>query len=568
VTHGHPSVVDLSVVVAVRDVDPWLDECLASLTRQEVQHIEVIVVDDGSRDRSAQIARDWCNRDARFRVIVTDGAGGGSARNVGAAAARGEYLSFCDGDDLVPDGALRALVDTLSASGSDFAVGDFLKFNAAHTWRPTESMSVFDHARPGVSVAELPGLVLSRACWNKVFRREFWERHSITFPDVVRSNDIAPMSRAYLAATRVDVVARDVYLYRERPGSDSMTSRARTVESMQSYLGQELVVAEMMTAAPPAVRSAYSELIFERDLPVHLRRFLAERPDLASGRGAEATSMQQLSAATRALLSVAPAARPGADAISKTVVQDVANGLAQRAAVVATLASGVERRTSLDLCETLLDFLEADAEFAAQVGPALLPFVLAALGNPSLPSGRRTSWADIALRAFAFWGEAALGLLPEAHRLADTSPRERFRLRAEVGGEALRVRGGGRVTVWTAWSASPEAEVVLVPVRGGFTIRGACLERGPVVAGRQMSTWNFDRRRLAVNVPYVLALTEGESEAFSLTTRETRLSGYDPYDYILLDRMGSALVITRRRHWILRGLARGLRAAAARISQS
>src|SRR5699024_2609168 len=119
-----------SVVIPTHNVRPWLRQLLDSVLRQ-LDDLEVIVVDDRSDDGTVEDAGAAAARDPRVMVIASPGQGGGSARNAGAERARGRYLVFADGDDLIPDGAYAALTESLERSGSDMAVGDYLKFRSA-----------------------------------------------------------------------------------------------------------------------------------------------------------------------------------------------------------------------------------------------------------------------------------------------------------------------------------------------------------------------------------------------------------------------------------------------------
>jgi glycosyltransferase involved in cell wall biosynthesis len=96
---AHPSTL-VSVLVPVRDGEAYLDEALGSLAGQTHEHLEVIVVDDGSRDASGAIAEDWARRDARFRVVRQEPQGFVAASHRACAEARGAYLAAMGGDDV------------------------------------------------------------------------------------------------------------------------------------------------------------------------------------------------------------------------------------------------------------------------------------------------------------------------------------------------------------------------------------------------------------------------------------------------------------------------------------
>ena len=264
----------LTVVIPTHDVGPWIAECLKSVLRQTEQSIEVIVVDDHSTDDTVGIVDTMMRADPRIRLVIAEDRGGANARNSGAALARGRYLIFADGDDIVPDNAYASLVESLEVSQSDMAVGNFLKFSAKKTWEPGVNWRLFSHPQQSVELADRPALIRGRACWNKMFRTEFWLGEAIEFPEVVRSNDIVPMTQALTAARSIDIVPDFVYLYRDRPGMASMTARASRVASLLSYLEQELICARLVVAHSHAeVINEYFSLFCQADGWVHLSKF-------------------------------------------------------------------------------------------------------------------------------------------------------------------------------------------------------------------------------------------------------------------------------------------------------
>src|SRR5690348_11786177 len=121
----------ISVVVAFFNNADDLADCLDSIAAQSYPDLEVIMVDDGSTDHSAAIARAKAAADPRFILIQPPEHGGpGGARNRGIEHARGEYLAFVDGDDVLPANAYELLLHTLERSGSDFVSGAVSRIGA------------------------------------------------------------------------------------------------------------------------------------------------------------------------------------------------------------------------------------------------------------------------------------------------------------------------------------------------------------------------------------------------------------------------------------------------------
>ncbi|MER6974110.1 glycosyltransferase family 2 protein [Nocardioides sp. NPDC000445] len=261
---------ELSVVVPTHDVGLWVGELLSSIledqsTPVDPVDLEVIVVDDASTDETFEIAEAYAARDPRLTVVRSPGKGGGQARNHGVSLARGRFLAFADGDDLVPRGAYAAMLRKTRQTGSDMVVGRFFKLFSDRVWWPVRAWPAFDEERTLVTLSDAPSALRNRACWNRVFRRDFWDAAQISFPDASRSNDIEPMVHA-LTTARFDIVTETVYVYRDRPGPGSMTARSHSPAGIISYLEQELRCARrIIELGDPRVRAEYASLIFDAD---------------------------------------------------------------------------------------------------------------------------------------------------------------------------------------------------------------------------------------------------------------------------------------------------------------
>lgn len=266
----------LSVVVPARDSAPWLGEALESILNQEVPDLEVLVVDNGSTDGTAHVVEGLGSRDRRVRRIVSEARSAGAARNDGVQTASGEFLVFADADDIVPDGAYRAMLDSLVSSGSDMVIGDHLKFSAERTWSPTRRWYRFDSARSGLRPEDAPALLAGRPCWNRMFRRSFWDGAALRFPEVQSVEDIEPMTRAFVEARSIDVVPNCVYLYRDRGDTTSLSVRADAPATVR-YLEQERACAALVRKQPE-LRAQHGEVVLDADGWSHLHRFLSTNP--------------------------------------------------------------------------------------------------------------------------------------------------------------------------------------------------------------------------------------------------------------------------------------------------
>lgn len=215
----------VSVIVPVYNVAPYLSRCLDALLDQTLREIEVICVDDGSTDGSAEILEDYAGRDARVRVVRQENAGAGSARNRGIGRASGEFLFFCDPDDSCGRRMLARLYRRACRTGADIVV-------AGRTLVEAETGRVL--ARRGIRSAmwRLPQPFPARAAaddiftfaksvpWDKFFRRSFVESNGLRFQGTRRSNDVYFVDMALALAERIALAPFADYRYTvDRAGS-------------------------------------------------------------------------------------------------------------------------------------------------------------------------------------------------------------------------------------------------------------------------------------------------------------------------------------------------------------
>lgn len=368
-TNGFPGMIDISVVVPTFNVSAYIDELLDSIRSSVDVSMEIIVVDDGSTDGTWERVLAHRGVDDRVRAIRSPGAGGGQARDAGIELARGEYLAFADGDDLIPPRAYAQMLAVARRSQADIVSGNYLKFFTTSTW---DASAGYNHAYTspieGVSIEHHPQLVRHRAVWNRLIRRQHWLDAAFPFPGVPRSNDIVAMVSSLLSAGRVAVAATPVYVYRDRPGTGSMTSAAGALDYTVSYFSEEATCAALVQsrASEPVARE-YWAMVLGSDAWKNVVKYLERR----SG---DAREDQRVAEQIARLLARAP--RIDLDALT-----------AERQAVWALSASG-----RFDHAHTLL---RAEKSLT---GVRMWPLIAAIRDAVSLPTVSPASRNLLALR--------------------------------------------------------------------------------------------------------------------------------------------------------------------------
>lgn len=115
--------VKVSVIIPVYQAEQYLAETLESILGQSYEDFEVIIMDDGSRDRSCEIYGAYAQKDARVRIVKQENAGPSAARNNGIANACGEYIVFLDSDDVMNPDALQAMVCAMEEEQTELVIG-------------------------------------------------------------------------------------------------------------------------------------------------------------------------------------------------------------------------------------------------------------------------------------------------------------------------------------------------------------------------------------------------------------------------------------------------------------
>lgn len=220
----HPSAVHrgnpwLSVLVAACDVAPYIDAAMASVLSQADAGVELVVVDDASTDGTGGRLERIASTDARVRITRhARNLGVASTRSELVAAARGDYLWFLDGDDMLAPGAIERLRATLARRPVDLVLCDFRVWDVP-PWRRRRRAS---YQRPGrgCDAASLVAGSLEAGqlhVWSKIARRELWMQ--APFAQRGRFEDMAAVAHLLALADSWHHVAEPWVLYRRRAGS-------------------------------------------------------------------------------------------------------------------------------------------------------------------------------------------------------------------------------------------------------------------------------------------------------------------------------------------------------------
>ena len=213
----------VSVVMPVFNSGTALVPCLESVLSQTYRDIEVVCVDDGSTDGSADVLADFAARDVRVRVVTRSHADAGTARNVGYAEATGDALLFLDSDDVFAPDMIATLVRGLDDGFTEIAVCGWEDFADGS---PVPSPDAGNDAWEVVDEPAVAADVYDRWmgwAWDKLVRRSLIEREGLKFQSLRSSNDMAFAFAALVCARRVSQTRRRLVAHRKSAHTISAT---------------------------------------------------------------------------------------------------------------------------------------------------------------------------------------------------------------------------------------------------------------------------------------------------------------------------------------------------------
>lgn len=258
----------VSVIVPVYNAEKFLKETLDSLAAQTYKDIEILLVDDGSKDSSRVICEDYAAQDKRFCYYHQDNAGAGAARNHGIDLAHGEFLMFLDSDDLFEPEFVEKMHDVITSSCGDVAICRADKFDTFYEpgrGKLLHSSALLDGGvYTPVDIAARFFQVMTTCPWDKIYRTEHIEREGLRFQNLRYSNDTYFVLMALLTASRI-AVTEDIFVHYRYGLGGSLRDKM--------YLNPRCDL-EMLTA----LRSAFekTEMVSCEDLRMGLDRLTAD----------------------------------------------------------------------------------------------------------------------------------------------------------------------------------------------------------------------------------------------------------------------------------------------------
>lgn len=212
----------VSVIVPIYNVEKYLEKCINSLLSQTLEDIQIILVNDGSKDNSGNIAKEY-EKNNKDRVIYVEKENGGlsDARNYGLKYATGDFIAFLDSDDYIEKNAYEEMYNKAIEENADYVECDFI-------WEFPNKIRV-DKQYPYKNKKEMLSFVRVVA-WNKLIKRQLITDNNLEFPKGLRYEDVEFTYKLIPFVNKFAYVDKPFIHYVQREGSIANVQNERTAE--------------------------------------------------------------------------------------------------------------------------------------------------------------------------------------------------------------------------------------------------------------------------------------------------------------------------------------------------
>lgn len=206
----------ITVIVPIFNAEYYLAECIDSILRQSFTDFELLLIDDGSTDRSSEICKRYQEREPRIRLLSQTNAGQSSARNLGLAQAWGEYVAFIDADDTVSSDYLLLLYDMIKSTSADISCVDYCtKMSLIELC--CEKTDIEIYTKEEAIDDTLYQKRINGSVWSKLFRKSLFT--DVKFEEGIIYEDLDIIVRLYERSNLIAHKSVKAYFYRKTPGS-------------------------------------------------------------------------------------------------------------------------------------------------------------------------------------------------------------------------------------------------------------------------------------------------------------------------------------------------------------
>ncbi|MFV9551020.1 glycosyltransferase [Algibacter sp. PT7-4] len=216
----------ISIIVPVYNAEKYIAKCIESILDQTYRNLEVILINDGSKDNSLAICNTYKNIDSRIIIINQENEGTSSARNKGLEIATGNYIGFVDGDDVIEKEMYEILILSILKHNLKFVECDFIKSNTYKQFKFDEIRTVIQSKDEAISRIEKPGFY---NVWTKLFEAKLLKNIRFAYGKI--HQDALFVSEVYKSIEKIGYVKVPLYIYTS--DNESITRTNYNIKKVQ-----------------------------------------------------------------------------------------------------------------------------------------------------------------------------------------------------------------------------------------------------------------------------------------------------------------------------------------------
>lgn len=215
----------VSIIVPVYKVEYWLPKCIKSLLAQTYKNIEIILVDDGSPDKSGQICDKFAKKDSRIKVIHKENGGVSSARNAGIDAAEGEYICFVDSDDWLSEDAIETLYAEFLKNNVQIAIANMITVGKRNgLFRIVNKERIISFNDPDNLFLDLYQEVSLSGLLGKLFSGKIIKNNEIFFKEGMKfGEDVLFLLECFKNCSAISLIEKPIYYYNRLVSESAIT---------------------------------------------------------------------------------------------------------------------------------------------------------------------------------------------------------------------------------------------------------------------------------------------------------------------------------------------------------
>lgn len=254
----------ISVIIPIYNVEDYVFSCVDSVRRQSYKNLEILLIDDGSTDRSGEICDEISKLDKRVKVFHKENGGLSDARNFGISKARGEILALVDGDDKVESEYIKIMYDKMYETGADVVVCGY------DEEAPREKNITGRKAALNLLLKQKNYEIVA---WNKLYRKKLFD--NILYPIHEKHEDSLTTYKILAEADKVAYVPEKLYHYILRDGSimnevkinDRLEMRLKAAKEAVKYFDGDKDLTQAAEIAVLTAHFAFLDAAIRKELP-------------------------------------------------------------------------------------------------------------------------------------------------------------------------------------------------------------------------------------------------------------------------------------------------------------